>query len=53
VVRLDVMAQFHMLERGVLARSSDEPRSGYPVIRRDVPFGGNIFVVGGQWSFQY
>lgn len=52
-VRFDLMAQLHFLQGGLLPRASDEPRSGYPVARRDVPFGGRIFVAGGQWSFAF
>ena len=52
-VRFDVFGQYHILARGVLTRSSSEPRAGYPVEGSTIPYGGNIVVVGGQWSFHF
>ena len=51
--RIDLMSQVHILEAGLLPRASDEPRSGYPVARNDIPYGGSIWVFGGQWSFEF
>lgn len=50
---LDVFFQYHVLNSGVLDRRTAEPRAGYPRGQGGIPFGGDIVVLGGEWSFEY
>ncbi len=52
-VRWDLFAQWHVLHRTSLARSSDTPRAGYPIDSDAIDAGGFVPVLGGQWSFDY
>jgi len=52
-VRLDGFFQYHVLASGTLARASEVPTPGYPRTGTDIPFGGNIYVVGAELSFDY
>ena len=52
-LRLDLFAQYHVLASGSLPRSADVPTNGYPVEGGTLPIGGNVFVAGIQWGFDY
>lgn len=52
-VRFDLFFQYHLLAAATLPRQTDVPRAGYPVDAAGLPIGGNIAVLGGQWSFEY
>lgn len=52
-VRYDLYAQYHLLARGLLPRSADQPTAGYPVDAEALPIGGHIFVFGIEWGFDY
>lgn len=52
-VGLDAFFQLHSLASGVLDRRTDVPRAGYPIGQTGVPYGGQVVVFGGEWSFQY
>lgn len=52
-VRLDVYGQRHVLLTTALPHSADEPQAGFPVEADAIPVGGSVWVVGGQWGFDY
>lgn len=52
-VRLDAFAQHDVLASTLLPRTTDTPRSGYPIDAPGIPVGGSIWVVGAQWGFDY
>ena len=52
-VRIDLFGQYHVLAQGFINRSADTPTAGYPIDADTLPFGGSIFVIGGQVGFDY
>ncbi|MCO4743368.1 MAG: outer membrane protein transport protein [Proteobacteria bacterium] len=52
-VRLDAFGQYHVLAKGAIPRSADTPTPGFPVEADAIPFGGNLYVLGGQIGFDY
>lgn len=52
-VYFDIFGQYNVLSSGLLVREPGDPAPGRPVDNRPIPLGGNIVVVGGQWTFDF
>jgi long-subunit fatty acid transport protein len=53
-IRYDLFFQANLLANTTLARTTETPLAGFPVDpAAGVPVGGAIWVLGGQWGFDY
>lgn len=52
-VRIDVFGQRDVLASASLPHVSDVPAAGFPVSGDAIPVGGSLWVVGGQFGFDY
>ena len=52
-IRTHLFAQIHGLTGASLPRMTSTPRAGFPMDASTIPIGGQIFVLGGQVSFDY
>lgn len=52
-VRIDVFGQRDVLATASLPHASEGPEAGFPVTGDAIPVGGSLWVVGGQFGFDY